>query len=463
MPTHVDGYIADVPYVRAFIHELAPAWLDHAAVVSGTMPPARGDGFTWCDLGCGQGVTAALLAATHPEGRFHGVDAMPGHIAHGRGIAAEAAIPNVHFHAADFATVTGLGLPQFDYIVSHGVYSWISPRARAAMRSFIDGHLRPGGRVYLSYNAMPGRAADLPFQRLVRAIGETCPGDSTERVTAALKIVNTFLELKAPALAASPMLALAGERHGRADVAYLAHELMGVHWHPFFVTEVRAEMATIGLKPVGSATLVENHDAFVLGRAARTALAGIEDDDVRELARDFLIDQCFRRDIFVRAGADLDEHAQRRKLLDSAFLLTRPASTQVAYTLATPAGQLKFDNAAARAIVAALAVGPRRLHDIAEQGGVAPTDVIANAMVLCASSQIRPVEPARADVAPVNAAILRRLGGPEEIAHLALPCGTTVSIDSTLRAVLRGETPEGADGEAWRSFLAVHGVEPVGH
>ena len=176
MPTDVDGYIADVPYVRAFIHELAPAWLDHAAVVSGTLPPARRDGFTWCDLGCGQGVTAALLAAMHPAGRFYGVDAMPEHIAHAQGIAAAAAIGNVHFHAADFAAAAGLGLPRFDYIVSHGVYAWISPQARAALCSFIDGHLKPGGLVYLSYNAMPGRAADLPFQRLMRAIGESLPG-----------------------------------------------------------------------------------------------------------------------------------------------------------------------------------------------------------------------------------------------------------------------------------------------
>ncbi|MGV7216422.1 class I SAM-dependent methyltransferase [Bradyrhizobium sp. UFLA05-112] len=457
MSTHVDGYITDVPYVRAFIHELAPAWLDHVAVVSGIMPPARRDGFTWCDLGCGQGLTAAMLAAMHPAGQFHGVDAMLEHVEHGQGIAAEAAICNVHFHAADFANATELSLPQFDYIVSHGVYSWISPLARAAVRSFIESRLKPGGLVYLSYNAMPGRAADLPLQRLVRAIGEICQGDSTQRVVAALKVVKGFLELKAPALVASPMLAGVKERHGPSAVAYLAHEFMGKHWDPLFVTEVRSEMATIGLRPVGSATLIENHDAFVLGQAARAALVAIADDDVRELARDFLIDQFFRRDIFVRAGANLDEQAQQQRLLDGSFLLARP-DTQVEYTFATPAGRLAFDNAAARGIVMALAAGPCRLRDIVEQVGVIPMDVIANAMVLCASTQIRPVEPTHADVAPLNAVISRRLGCPEEVTYLALPCGTAVSIDSRLRAVLRGETADGPECEAWRTFLAAHGI-----
>src|SRR5262249_30516392 len=110
MVAQVKGYVADVPYVRAFIHQLAPAWLDPGAAVSGLMPPARARGFAWCDLGCGQGVTAAMLAAMHPAGDFHAVDAMPEHIDHGRRFAAEAGAANVSFHAADFAAAADLPL-----------------------------------------------------------------------------------------------------------------------------------------------------------------------------------------------------------------------------------------------------------------------------------------------------------------------------------------------------------------
>lgn len=78
----------------------------------------------------------------------------------------------------------------------------------------IDRHIKHGGLVYISYNVMPGRAADLPFQRLVRAVGETC-ADSTERVAAAPKIVDSLLALKAPALVASPMLTLLKEQKSR--------------------------------------------------------------------------------------------------------------------------------------------------------------------------------------------------------------------------------------------------------
>jgi SAM-dependent methyltransferase len=161
LQTH--DYPTDVPYVRTFFRSLAPAWLDHVAIVSGFVPPARHRGFTFCELGCGQGVTAATLAATHPDGAFYGIDAMPSHIEHGRRFAAEAAIVNIKFHAVDFATATRMDLPGFDYIVAHGVYSWVNAQSQAALRAFIDRHLKPGGLVYISYNAIPVARPICPF------------------------------------------------------------------------------------------------------------------------------------------------------------------------------------------------------------------------------------------------------------------------------------------------------------
>jgi SAM-dependent methyltransferase len=457
MVAEVKGYVTDVPYVPAFIQYLAPAWLDHVALVSGLMPPARKDGFSWCDLGCGQGTTAVMLAATHPRGQFHGIDAMPEHAEGGRRFAAECEVTNVVFHAADFASAADLALPKFDYIVAHGVYSWVGPQVRADLRSFIDNRLKLGGLVYLSYYAMPGRAADLPFQRLVRAIGETCEGDSTERVVTALKIVDSFLGLKAPALVASPMLSQLKQKDYRVAATYLAHEYMGQHWDPLFVTEVRRDMAAIGLKPVGSAMLVENHDTFVLGKAAREALAALADEDVRELARDFLIDQFFRLDIFVRGADEIDENEQRKQLLANGFMLTCPAG-KVEYNLQTAAGQLAFDNAAARAIVESLAAGPCTLGEVAQQRNIAVKDIIANAMVLCASNQLRPVEAGRAPVAKINAALTRRIGGREEIPYVALPCGTALAFNDTVRSILSLQTGEDEEFAAWRDFLVAQGV-----
>ena len=164
------GYVTDIPYVAGFKPMLAPAWLDFVALIGGVRPPGRKGGFAWCDLGCGHGVTASVLAATHPGGVFHGIDAMAVHVDHAAALAEEAGAANAHFHTADFAAALARQLPRFDYIVAHGVYTWVHPEIRAHLRNFIDARLKPGGFVYVSYNALPGWTGDLPFQHLVRAL-----------------------------------------------------------------------------------------------------------------------------------------------------------------------------------------------------------------------------------------------------------------------------------------------------
>jgi hypothetical protein len=68
------GYITDVPYAWPFAKELAPAWLDLVALYRALSRGHEQGGFSWCDLGCGHGLTASILAATHQGGRFCGID-----------------------------------------------------------------------------------------------------------------------------------------------------------------------------------------------------------------------------------------------------------------------------------------------------------------------------------------------------------------------------------------------------
>jgi SAM-dependent methyltransferase len=451
-----DGYPSDVPYVNTFICELAPAWLDHVALIQGWAPPERRSGFSWCDLGCGRGISTAILGATHVNGDFHGIDVMAGHIAEAQRLASEAGIRHVHFRKADFAAAIKLDLPQFDYIVAHGVYSWIDPAAQDSLCQFIDRRLKPGGLVYISYNALPGRAADLPLQRLLHRLGAHGSGDRLLRVAAAAQHLDSLLSLKVPALIASPM-AIARKKHPeRFPLAYLVHEFMVPHWTPFSVTEVRAAMARIGLTAVGSATLLENYDRFVLGETARKVLARFAEPDTRELVRDFLIDQFFRRDVFVRQGRRLGEHARRLRLYSSSLSLVRPIS-EIRYRIATPAGLLRFDEPAARRIVASLATSPRSLAEIGSRRDA--DEILASALVLCAAGIIRPVECGRTDTGGIERAILRRLGSSGEILWLPLPCGTAVATPRALLQFRRwGKKIEDKKLASWRAFLAGQGI-----
>ena len=442
-----DGYAADIPYLRDFKPMLAPAWLDHVALVAGVEPPARQNGFTWCDLGCGQGVTAAILAATHPVGVFHGIDAMPVHIDHARRLAAAAAIPNLQFHAVDFAGAIDLELPQFDYIVAHGVYTWIDPAAQRALRGFIDRRLNPGGLVYLSYNAMPGWARDLPFQGLLRELGRTFSGHNFARFTAAAELARTLAGTGVASLAASFIVKELRERPQDYSPAYLVHEFMPAAWQPLYVTEVRRDLAVIGLEPVGSATLSENFDWMVLDEAACHTLAAITQSDARELVRDYYLDQRFRCDVFARGNRQLCPDERAGRLLSSTFVLARPVPA-IRYRTPTPAGSFAYDSPPAREIVAALAAGQP-----------ASTEDLKTFLTLSAAGDIVPAEPGRTSVDDLNRILLGRVDGAEEIDWLALPCGTAVAVDPDLiRALRDGQSIDDSRFPGWRHFLASHGL-----
>jgi SAM-dependent methyltransferase len=452
----VGGYVADIPYLRDFKPMLAPAWLDHVALVAGIEPPARRGGFAWCDLGCGQGITAIILAATHPGGVFHGIDAMPAHIGHARCLAAAAGVTNARFHAVDFAAAADLALPRFDYVVAHGVYTWVDASGRLALRRFIDCQLAPEGLVYVSYNAMPGWAGDLPFQRLLRQLAGTAAGDSACRVAAAVDSIRA-LAAQAPALAASFIVGELSKRPEDYPASYLVHEFLHRAWQPLYVTELRADMATIGLTPVGSATLIENFDDLVLGEAAREQLAAIANADLRELVRDYFLDQRFRCDVFARGNRRLDGEERERRLLAGGLALARPPAT-MRFATTTPRGRIGYDGPAARAIVAALACGPRIPADLAPDLRDR-RDLLDGVLKLCAGGDAMPVETIGAAVGALNQALWRRLDGPEEVLWLALPCGTALPVERDLLRRLRdGAAIDDGRFPGWRGFLAAHGL-----
>ncbi len=184
-----DGYVLDIQYTSGFYRELAPGHLEFVALLSGVVPPHRGEGATYCELGCGQGFGLNLLAAANPAMQFWGFDFNPAQITNANRLAREAGLQNVTFRDLSFMEALKLpkdALPSFDFIVLHGIYSWISDENRQAIVSFIEQRLKPGGLVYVSYNCMPGWAQVAPLQRLLREHAMRNPDRSDLQVDAAV-------------------------------------------------------------------------------------------------------------------------------------------------------------------------------------------------------------------------------------------------------------------------------------
>ncbi len=65
---------------------------------------------------------------------------------------------DIEFYEGDFIALaqTDMPWPSCDYVIAHGILSWINFEVRHALFRMVDRSLTPGGLAYFSYNALPG-------------------------------------------------------------------------------------------------------------------------------------------------------------------------------------------------------------------------------------------------------------------------------------------------------------------
>jgi len=107
------------------------------------------------ELGCGLGGNLIAMGVTLPRSEFVGVDLSANQIARGRETVSALDLPNVHLRALDIRHVDE-SLGPFDYIICHGVYSWVPADVQSAILRVCRRQLAPHGIAYLSYNVRPG-------------------------------------------------------------------------------------------------------------------------------------------------------------------------------------------------------------------------------------------------------------------------------------------------------------------
>lgn len=287
-------------YPAQFHRESAPLWLCALAASRGAAPPEV-KGARWCEIGCGQGFDAVLLAAANPETSFLGIDPHPPHVAAARALAEAAGVENVAFLEADirdWEAHEALRQP-FDFIVSHGVYSWVSPEVRAALRRFLGERLAPGGIALTQYMAWPGGALHLAIGRLLAGLGRA------QDVKARVGILLEMAEAGAGFFAAWPQAAEILRRMAKQSAAFVAHEYEADYAQAGAEAETSsillAQMRAEGLSWIGSAQPFDNYDDVSLPAKSAARIAAEPDPLRRELLRDLARNQHKRLDLHMRA------------------------------------------------------------------------------------------------------------------------------------------------------------------
>lgn len=144
----------DFPYQCLIRPDIQPRHLATLAALFNLQPPSLTTARI-LELGCGNGINLLATAQSWPQADCLGIDYSARQIAAGQKIIQAVGLNNIVLKQLDILDIDD-SLGQFDYIIIHGVYSWVTPRVQNKLLNICQHHLVPNGIAYISYNTYPG-------------------------------------------------------------------------------------------------------------------------------------------------------------------------------------------------------------------------------------------------------------------------------------------------------------------
>jgi SAM-dependent methyltransferase len=294
---------------------------DHLAAVAlfHGMTPAPPDRCRVLEVGCGDGGNLVPMAYGMPESEFVGIDLAAEAIEAGRAFARRAGTPNVTLETLDLTR-----LPEragvFDYIIAHGVYSWVPADVRDALMALVGRHLAPQGVAYVSYNTYPGcHVRQMMWEMLKFHTADL--GDANARLTEARALIRLVAHGVAQPDEYTEPVVVEAKRMEERIPALLFHDDLSPVNDPVYFHEFADHAAGHGLQFLAEAAFVSASYAGIAPEA-RAALATL-DSITREQYLDFIKCRRFRRTLLCRGEVTVDREESPERMRPLAFTAAR--------------------------------------------------------------------------------------------------------------------------------------------
>lgn len=460
-----EGYITDIGYTYGYYTELNPLRTRLALLSAGWAAPAALSDGPACELGMGQGVSVNVHAAASGNA-WYATDFNPSQAAFAQELAGISGVDalgtRIYDEAfADFCQRSDL--PDFSFIGVHGIWSWISDANRAVIVDFVRRKLRVGGVLYISYNTQPGWAAMAPMRDLLAEHAQVMgvPGKGmTGRIDAALAFAERLIDTNCHYAQANPQIATRLKRLQSANRNYLAHEYVNHDWEPMSFTRMAQWLSAAKLGYGCSAHYLDHLSALNFTAPQQALLQEQPDAMFRETVRDFLVNQQFRRDYWIKGPRKLAPADQAQALRAQQVMLATSAA-DVSMKVKAPVGEATLTPAIYEPVVAAMA--DHQVHSIAElwqrlQAGTSKSNIsfaqLTEAIMLLAGTgdvvavqDAAVVQKAKRQTDKLNRHLLGMARNHADISCVASPvsgAGVTLSRFQQLflLAMVEGKTPK---------------------
>ena len=320
-----------IPYRSNPFRQSHPTRLAAVAKLFGLDAPAV-ESCRVLELGCSMGGNLMAMAQDHPGSHFIGIDASSRQIADGWKRIDALGLKNVQLKHMDILDI-GDDLGRFDYIVSHGVYSWVPVPVQNKMLEVCQRHLAANGVAYISYNTYPG----WHVRGLVRDI-MLYRGMQFSDPATRLKQAKSLVEFVAQATRGGDTpytRLLQGELKamGQMEDYYLHHDHLEENNHPVYFNEFARRLTVNGLQYLGEAdfsTMISTNFAPEVAKTLNEL--GAHDIVQTEQYMDFVRCRYFRQTLICRSGIRLNRSLSPGVVKD--FYLASNA---------TPTSPLKID------------------------------------------------------------------------------------------------------------------------
>ena len=302
----------EVPYSSHPYAQTHPFRMSVLGMLFG-MKPTPVDRCRVLELGCAGGGNLVPMAAVMPESRFVGIDLSSVQIADGQRMVEALGLTNIELKHLSITDVND-SMGQFDYIVCHGVYSWVPEPVRRKILDICATQLTPQGIAYVSYNTYPGWHMRGTVRDMM--LYHSRKWDKPQEKVAHARALLDFLVKSVPESSGAYASLLRKEMElmkAQADY-YILHEHLEAVNVPMYFHEFAAQAKESGLQFLAEAEL---------GAMSMQGLSADIRNIVRQLSKDlvdteqyvdFIRNRTFRRSLLCRGDVELDWRSQAKRV-----------------------------------------------------------------------------------------------------------------------------------------------------
>ncbi|MEX2140215.1 MAG: class I SAM-dependent methyltransferase [Pirellulales bacterium] len=302
----------EVPYSSFPYSQSHPNRLAVVGTLFG-MTPAPVDRCRVLELGCASGGNLIPMAAAFPEGSFVGIDLSSRQVAEGVQTIETLGLRNIELRCLSILDVDA-SMGQFDYVICHGVYSWVPEPVRQKIFEICAERLNPQGIAYISYNTYPGwHMRGTVRDMMVFHVRRWSKPD--DRVGQARGLLDWLVKTVPPDdNAYSSLLRGESERIRNNADSYVLHEHLEAINEPVYFYQFADAAAAKGLQFIAEA---QSGARWLegLGPEAEQAVRQVARDVVEyEQYLDFLRNRMFRRSLLCHADVPLHRNLDPKRV-----------------------------------------------------------------------------------------------------------------------------------------------------